>query len=173
MDVHLKNKKASVYAVGILLATVVITAFTIVLSKYVIDNFYVNFNAAVNATAEMTQAQTALQNNFMVFDYAIVIVIVILLLGLIFTSFMIPTHPVFMVINFVGIFVLVFLGMILNNAYGEFVTSDTVGNYSLFATAQQFPAVNWAVSYLPYIAAFAIFLLTIIVYTRSQGGGNY
>ena len=37
------------------------------------------------------------------------------------TSFMIPTHPIFLAINFVGIFILVFMGMIMTNVYGEIV----------------------------------------------------
>lgn len=170
------NKKGSVYGVAILMATIVIVAFTIVITKYIITEFYTAWNAEIfpevtNATAtKMITAQNYVVGGFSVFDYGITILFIVLLIGLIISSFMIPTHPIFMVINFVGIFFLVFLGMVMNNTYGEFIAG---GDATLMTTADQFPIMNWIIAYLPFIAAIAIFIVTIVVYTRSSGGGGY
>jgi hypothetical protein len=78
---------------------------------------------------------------------------------------MIPTHPIFLVINFIGIFVLVFLGMVVTNVYGELVAGTGAEYFE--ATAELFPYMNQLIIYLPYLGAIIVFITSIVMFTRS------
>jgi len=105
-----------------------------------------------------------METAFGMFDYAMVLLMVVLIVGLMITSFMIPTHPIFLVINIIGIFILVFGGMLLSNVYGEVMFgADT----TLTTAANEFPMMNFAINRLPFIGAIAIFLTSVIMYSRS------
>ena len=124
-------------------------------------------NAGGFTTTKSVEVAGTMQTNFLMFDYAMVGLTVIMLIGLMITSFMIPTHPIFVVVNVIGIFVLVFIGMILTNSYGEIVAGQ---DSMLSATADSYPKINFLMSILPYIAAVAVFLSSIIMYARGYSG---
>jgi len=141
-----------------------VIACTIVLTKYVTTTFYENWNDTASNTPEMLEAQETMLANLEGFDYGMVLLTVFLMIGLIITSFMIPTHPVFLVINIFGIFFLVFLGMVMTNVYGEFVAGD---NAVLGNAAETFTYTTFLINHLPYIAAILILITTIVMFTRT------
>jgi len=142
-------------------------SLTVILGKYILDQFYSEMNAGGFTTTKSVEVAGTMQTNFLMFDYAMVGLTVIMLIGLMITSFMIPTHPIFVVVNVIGIFVLVFIGMILTNSYGEIVAGQ---DSMLSATADSYPKINFLMSILPYIAAVAVFLSSIIMYARGYSG---
>ena len=105
--------------------------------------------------------------NFAVFDYSLVAMAVIMIIGLMVTSFLIPTHPIFVVINIIGIFILVFMGMIMTNVYGEVVSGE--GAEYLGDTADSYPLTNFMINNLAYIGAVAVAITSIIMFSRSVG----
>ena len=166
----LKAKKGSIYSIIVVMIFIVVVGFVIIMGKFIVGKFYDQMDAQIDETAEMTKAETKMLNNFVAFDYSIVIMTVILTLGLIVTSFMIPSHPIFMAVNFIGIFMLVYLGMLLNNVFGYLVAG---GSGLLTTTAEQFPKMIFLIQYLPYIAAILIFVVSIVMYSRGTANANY
>lgn len=142
-------------------------SLTVILGKYILDQFYSEMNAGGFTTPKAVEVESSMKTNFLMFDYAMVGLTVIMLIGLMITSFMIPTHPIFVVVNVIGIFVLVFIGMILTNSYGEIVAGT---DSMLSATADSYPKINFLMSILPFIAAVAVFLSSIIMYARGYSG---
>lgn len=165
--IYKKKKKAQIGNVIVMFIIIFAVSLTVILGKYILDQFYAALDAEGISTEQMNETRAAMESNYMTFDYAIVMLTVIMIIGLMVTSFLIPTHPIFLVINIVGIFILIFLGMVLTNAYGEIVSGE--GAEYLGDTADQFSLINNLMIYLPYIGAVAIFVSSIIMYSRSVG----
>jgi hypothetical protein len=97
---------------------------------------------------------------------------VAMIIGLIITSMLIPTHPIFIVFNVIGIFVLVAFGMIMTNVYADVVGGDA----GLSDVAIGFPRMNFIIQYLPFLGAICVFIMSIVMYSRGTsigGGGTY
>jgi len=106
-------------------------------------------------------------------DYAIVFLMIALIGGLLVTSFFIPSHPIFFAINILGIFVLIFIGMVISNVYGEMTASqDAVDSGLNNISTTILPKSSHLVNWLPYIGAVVIGLVSIIMYAKGSGGGG-
>lgn len=148
-----------------LMFAIFVISCTVILSKFVTTSFYDSWNSAnITNTPEMIEAQSTMLNNIETFDYGIVLLTIFLMIGLVITSFMIPTHPVFLVINIFGIFFLVFLGMVMTNVYGEFVAGD---NAIFGTTAETFTYITYIINHLPYIGAILVLITTIVMFSRT------
>lgn len=143
-----------------------VVGLTVILGKYVLDNVYDSLEAEGITTVTGNETRAAMEANFAVFDYALITMTIIMIIGLMITSFLIPTHPIFLVINIIGIFILIFLGMIMTNIYGEIVTGQ--GVEYLGDTADQFPMYNFLMNNIAFLGAIAIFITSIIIYSRSR-----
>jgi hypothetical protein len=159
-----KNKKGQITQIILLFVVIFTITVTVLIGDYILDEVYSSLDDAGINTPAMTAAQNTIQNDFAVFDYGIVVLGVALIVGLMITSFLIPTHPIFIVINIIGIFILVFLGMVMSNVYGEIVsgTDQILGDQ-----ADDMPLSNYFVTRLPYLGAIVILLTSIIMYSRS------
>lgn len=170
-----KNKKCNFLAILIIFIVIFVFGVTVVISKTISDNFLEEWNEAVDPPAEQIALQEQFTEAFLIYDWSMLFLVVGLIIGLMITSFLIPTHPVFMVINIVGIFILVAFGMVITNLYADIAGGDEM----LTETALEFPRLNFVMQYLPYIGAIAVMLATIIMYSRGTsmpyggGGGNY
>lgn len=158
----LKRKKGQVQQIAYFLVFIFIIVFTLLIAKLIM----VKFNDALVEdnihTPESQQALTDMDVAFPTFDNAILLVIVILTIGLIITSFLIPAHPIFIAVNVFGMFFLCFLGMILSNLY-----KDIIDNSADFAAVYTtFPKLTFVVNKLPWIAVILVFIATIVQYTR-------
>jgi len=165
-----KGKKAQLTQIVVFLVAIFVIGTTIILGKLVLDNFYTALDEQDLNTAEMTEAQTNIEAQYATFDYALVLFAVVLIIGMIITSFLIPSHPIFFVINVIGIFILVFIGMVLTNVYGELVAGE---NEILSDQADEFDLVNFLISKLPYIGAVVVFILSIVMFAKGYGGQPY
>jgi len=139
---------------------------TVILGKYILDQVYAGLENEGITTVVGNETRAAMEANFAVFDYALVTMAIIMIIGLMITSFLIPTHPIFLVINIVGIFILIFLGMIMTNVYGEIVSGE--GADYLGDTADQFSMFNFMMNNIAFIGAIIVFITSIIIYSRSR-----
>jgi hypothetical protein len=167
-----KNKRGQIKSVILLFVIVLVVGLTIVLGRYILTNFHTAFEDTVSGgTTNGTNALaalTAVETQYNTFDYAMVFIVVCMIIGLMVTSFMIPTHPIFAVLNLLGIFILVFVGMVMTNVYGTIVAGDDA---TLTATAGDFVMTNYLLSYLPYIGAIVILITSIIMFVRGSTQG--
>ena len=118
-------------------------------------------------TTESRQSIVDMNVAFPTFDNMILVVIILLAIGLIITSFFIPTHPIFMVVNVFGIFFLAFLGMLLSNLYADIIAEST----DLAAVYSTFPKLNFVMNQLPWIACILVFIVTIVQYSKFRREG--
>ncbi len=162
------EKRGQIQQIAFFLVLVFTIIFTLLISKYIL----VQFNDALEEddlhTTESRQALVDMDVAFPTFDNMILFVLVVLSIGLIVTSFFIPTHPIFMVINIFGIFFLAFLGMLLSNLYKDIIDEST----ELASVYSTFPKLNFAMNQLPWIAVILVFIVTIVQYSkfREEGG---
>jgi len=162
-----KSRKAQVQNVIGLFVIIITLAITIIFGRYFLGNFYDALDEGGVTTVTSNQSRDTFLANYAVFDYALTILCFVLIGGMMITSFMIPTHPIFIVVNVFGIFVLLFLGMIMTNIYGEFVAGNETA-LTIGATADQFSLTNFLMNNIAFIGAIAIALTSVITYARSQ-----
>lgn len=170
---HVNNKKGQVMQVLLFMGIIILLAMTAVFTYYIIDRFYNEFDDLGVTTPEMAQAESIMRSQVASVDYAIVFLLVALIGGLIITSFLIPSHPIFMVINVIGIFVLIFAGMIMSQVYGEVAYGETGVDLNISGAADTFKYSSFLVNYLPFLGAIILGLVTLVMYARGSGGGAY
>lgn len=159
-----QKKNGQVNQIILFFVVVFAMVVTVLLGKHILNEFYSAIDEAGINTAAMTQAQADMEEGYAVFDFSILFASIVMIIGLMISSFMIPTHPIFIVINVIGIFILVFMGMVMNNVYGELVSgADQV----LGDEADGFPLSNYLITNLPFIGAIIILITSIIMFTRS------
>lgn len=163
----LRRKKAQIQDIAFFLILIFSLVFTLLISKYIL----VEFNNALEDddlhTTESRQALVDMDVAFPTFDNMILFVLVVLSIGLIITSFFIPTHPIFLVINVIGIFFLAFMGMILSNMYKDIIDESV----ELAIVSTSFPKLNFIMNQLPWIACILVFLVTIVQYSKFRRDG--
>lgn len=149
------------YFIIILLAV----AFTILTMKYIITQFHAGINEAGFNTTQIEAVENSIVVGWEMSDYGFLMLTIGLFMLLIITTFQIPTHPAFMVINVFGIFFLVFIGMITSNFYGEVVAGEDAA-YSV--EAETFEIMNFIMSYLPFLVAGIIFVTSLVMFIRGR-----
>lgn len=164
----LRRKKAQIQQIAFFLILVFSVIFTLLVSKYILVAFDDALEEDSLHTTESRQALNDMDVAFPTFDNMILFVLVVLSIGLIITSFFIPTHPIFIVINVFGIFFLAFLGMLLSNMYADIIAEST----ELASVYSTFPKLNFVMNQLPWIACILVFIVTIVQYSkfRREGG---
>ncbi len=162
------KKKGQIEQIAFFLILIFSLVFSLLLSKYILVQFDNALEEDGLHTTESRQAIVDMNVAFPTFDNMILVVIVLLAIGLIITSFLIPTHPVFIVVNVFGIFFLAFLGMLLSNMY-----QDILGESSELAEVSgTFPKLNFVMNQLPWIAVILVFISTIVQYSKFKGEGG-
>jgi hypothetical protein len=163
-----KKHKSPGQLQNVILLFVIIFAvgITVVLGNYILTTVYDGLRDEGITTATSNEVMTQMEANFEVFDYALVLMAIIMIIGLMITSFLIPTHPIFLVINIIGIFILIFLGMIMTNVYGEIVAGE--GVEYLGDSADVYTMYNFLMNNIAFIGAIVVFITSVIVYSRSR-----
>ena len=162
-----RSKKAQLLDVITIMIIVTVVAMALMTSKYVLNQFYSALDDSGASSSPINTSRDGIEAGYAVFDFAFLFLIIGMTISLIITSFMIPSHPVFMVINLLGIFFLVLMGMVMSNVYSEFVAgADTA---PIFGTvADDYPVINFLVNYIGYIGALIVTISTIVMYARGQ-----
>lgn len=161
-----KRKKGQIEQIAFFLVLVFTLVFVLVVSKYILVEFDKALDEDGLHTTESKQSIVDMNVAFPTFDNMILVVIILLAIGLIMTSFLIPSHPIFMVVNVFGIFFLCFIGMVLSNLYADIIAEST----ELASVYSTFPKMNFIVNQLPWIAAILVFIVTIVQYSRYKSG---
>lgn len=161
------KKRGQIQDIAFFLVLIFAVVFTLLLSKYILTEFNDALEEDGLHTTESRQALVDMNVAFPTFDNMILFVIVLLAIGLIVSSFFIPTHPVFLVINVFGIFFLAFIGMLLSNMYADMIDESP----ELASVYSTFPKLNFVMNQLPWIACILVFLVTIIQYSKFRSGG--
>ena len=162
-----------VQAIAVFLVTFVIFAVTILLARHIFIQIETGINEVGNDQAD--QVFEDMDVAFSAFDSAILMIIVGLTIVLLFTSFMIPTHPIFLVINIVGLIVLVFMAGIVANVYGNIIDNPDIQqsllvNQSCVGGGCEYhlTKTTFIMTKLPWLCAIIITISTILMYAKGR-----
>lgn len=103
-------------------------------------------------------------------DYGIIILLISLTIALVITSFLIPSHPIFLAVNVLGVFILVLISMALSNVFGEIVAGEGADTFG--GIANQYPITLYVIQYLPYLSVLIITIATIVMFSKWQSGAQ-
>jgi hypothetical protein len=166
----IENKKDQVSEIAFILFTVASICICLIIAAYVYTNVGNELNGGDISTNESTAAYGKFAAAWPILDGSIIFVVLGLTIGLVVTSFLIPTHPVFFVINLVGFMVLVFIGAVYSNTYTELVNTDAT-MYNV--TTQYFAKSGYVINHLPYIAAGLVLIASLVMYAKGKNDGNW
>ena len=163
----IRNNK-QVLAIAVFLVTIVSIILTLVIAKHLFYNISDAFDEGNLNTPESEQVFEDMSVSFPIFDGAMAFVLIGLTIGLVITSFFIKTHPIFMVINIVGLIFLVFVAAILSNFFDDVVTTTELNE--TIDRGGALTGSKFIMDKLPWICAIVVFLSTAVMY--SKGGGE-
>jgi hypothetical protein len=163
------NKKGQILQVIFIMIVMVGCGVALLINQMVQSKFFEALDEGGLTTTETNITKVGMQNNYSTLDGMMIFVLVGLTIGLLITSFLIPSHPIFMVFNFFGIFFLVFIGMTLSNLYGEMIAG---ADAPFGVEAESYPATVFIIQYLPWICCIIVFLSTVIMFAKGQGGSG-
>lgn len=162
------NKKGQVMEIAFVLFLIVSVAICAVLSAYVYNAIKVNINDPAIATAESTAAYNSFESAFPLIDNGILFIVFGLTIGLVVTSFLIPTHPAFFVLNVIGFIMLVFIGAVYSNTFASIAMIDPQFENM---TNTYFDSTAYIVWKLPYIAAGLVLITSIVMFAKGKSDG--
>jgi len=170
-----KNKKAQIQSFITLIVSVTVIAITLLIAKLVYDKIGEGLNENNDfATNESVKAYQDFAVSFTIFDISMIFIVLGLTIGMVITSFFIPTHPIFMVINIIGMIFLCFMAAILANLYGEIIDVEDIQDSLNMTDAetgevtQAWGRTSFIMSRLPWICLFIVAIITIIMYAKGS-----
>ena len=155
-----KNKKGQIQQIVFVLIFITVFAISVLLGKGILDQFDSKLESGGMHTNESRASIDTFQASWASFDYLVVFVVVGLTLGLLVTSWVLPSHPVFVIVNIVGIFVLVLIAAVLANVYGE------VKESGIFAEGGDYDNIDFIMTKLPWICVVITVLSSIVLYVK-------
>lgn len=165
----LKKKNGQIIEIVALLVTFLMIALTIVFGKYILYNVGDAISTSELSTVESNASLLKFQEAYNIFDYSIMFIVFGLTIALIITSFFIDTHPVFLVINIVGLVFLVFLAAVLSNLYGSVIDTYPI-NETMELGGNDLGNTGFLMQKLPFLCAIIVFITTVVMYAKSRVG---
>ena len=160
------NKKGQIRDSIFVIVTLISIAMTMVVAGYLytqIDTGLADSGLETNISA---QAFDDFEIAFTTFDSSYAFIVIGLIIALLISSFFIPTHPVFIVINIIGLMILMFMGAIFSNLYSEFILQEGM------STVAYYPITTFIATKMPWIGSIIIFISTILMYAKAKTDGD-
>jgi hypothetical protein len=157
------SKRGILFDVVMILIVIFSMAVTLLIAKTIYDEIGDGFKESDVMSAQSITSYDEFNVSWSVFDGMIIFVLVALTIGLVITSFMIPTHPIFLVINIIGMAFIVFIAMIISSLYTEISTTADLSNASL-----SFTNTEYIMSVLPYISVAIILIASVVNWARGE-----
>lgn len=162
------NKKAQIGDIAVYIGTIAIICITLILARFIFVKVQTQINDSPFVTPEASKVFTDFDPAFAMFDQAMIFIVVGLTIGLVITSFLIPAHPVFLVINIVGLVGLTFLAGVMSNIYGKIINIPEIASVLSNTTSTDFMKTATIMENLPWICVFVVFISTVVLYSKSR-----
>lgn len=162
------NKRGQVSQIMFIITYITFVALAVILISFIVSKIMGELKTAGPSIPEVEQVKANMSTMPHYYDYTFVFLVLVLTAGLLISSFLIPTHPMFIVVNIVGIFILVIFSMILSNLFGYVATEPGFEDFAL-----QFPFTVFIMQYLPWVCVTISLLATIVMYAKSRASGGY
>jgi len=157
----------------LLIVTIVSFVFGIIMVRYVFVNVSERIEQIDPTNTDISNAYDTMNGYFVTLDYGVLFILIGLTLVLLITSFFVPSHPVFMIINIIGLVVLAIVAAVLANSYGAFIEQPGISEAMMDGGSPVFGKSTFLMTKLPWICVIIIFLSTIIMYAKGRQEGTY
>lgn len=159
------KSKSQIQEISFVIFMITSIALCFVFAAYIYGAIMPQINSPSIANINSITAYNKFQAAFPIFDNSMIFIVIGLTVGLLVTSFLIPTHPVFLIINIFGFMVLVFLSAVMSNTYFDIAAM----NPSLTNVTQvYYPHTSYIMQYLPIICCAIVGLSTLILYAKGR-----
>lgn len=160
------NKGQAVFDLVILLLIVFFIAVAALFGGYIFSQLNDEIQSDPDFDTLSKSTSNTLNTNYVtIFDNVIFFTIILLWIGLIATSFMIDTHPIFFIITIFFMIVVFIAGMALANAYEDISSDNDLSVYSQGFTKTNFIFDNFLLSLI--VIGFST---ALALYAKSGGG---
>jgi len=162
------GKKGQIQDMMFVLVVITSLAITMLIAGFL----YREIKPAITENGLATTNSTLVYNQFEIafpmFDWSMFFIVIALIMGLIVSSLFIPSSPVFLVINIVGLLALIYLGAVFSNLYGEMLDQDG-GNTTMAEVAEDYyPVITMVMKNLPYIGVILVLFASVAMYAKSR-----
>jgi len=165
------NKKGQIGDIMTVLIVITSIVLTLMLGRFVYVKIDEGLKDSGLSTVESEKAMVDMGEMFSIFDNAMIFIMIGLTIGLLVSSFLLPTHPIFLPLNIVGLIVLVFMAGIMTNLYSDIVEDPEI-NAVLTDTGSvgytDFSKSGFIMTKLPWLCAFIVFISTIVLYSKGK-----
>lgn len=165
---HKVSKKGQISDITFVMVSLTSIFITLLVAAYIYNQIDIGFSDSGIETTESAKAYDDFEVAFGIFDTSFIFITIVLIVALLISSFAIPAHPVFLVINIFGFLVLIFIGAIMSN-----LAYDVSIQEGINTSTSYFPASAYVVSKLPWIGAIMVLLSSIIMYSKVRSEGGY
>lgn len=162
------SKKAQIGDMIFVLVTIASVALTMLVGAFLYYEIKPGLNDNDFASNESIKAYNDFGVAFPMLDMSFLLIVIALIIGLLVSAMFIPTSPIFVVVNIVGLLALIFLGGIFANLYGTMLEQEGANTTMQIVATQNYPITTFIVSNLPYIGAVLVLLASIIMYSKAN-----
>jgi len=166
--VRVKKRNNQIMDIVTIIVLILVIALSLLFGKYIFSSIDNAFTEGNLHTTESAQAMDDMSVSFSLFDWGILFAMIGLTIGLLITSYFIPSHPVFVVINIVGLVFLVFIGAVLSNLYGDIVNVEGLSEARESYGGME--KTDFIMTKLPFICAFLVLISSIVMYAKGGIG---
>lgn len=168
-----KGKKGQVGEIATILIVLTSIILTLILGRYVYVQVQTGLSDSGLSTVESEKAMVDMSVMFPMFDTALIFIMLGLTGSLVIANWLLPSRPLFIGLNIVGLFILVFIAAILSNVYNEIIAveeiNDVLQNSSgIFGGGTAFGGSSWIMNQLPWICVFVVVISTIMLYAKGR-----
>lgn len=166
--VHLKQKKGDLTDTAIFVISVFVFGIMMLVLLYVVPSISNGLRGVgLNNTVAMDNAIDSLDNFVSIINYGTFFVMVGLLMSILITSFLVRSHPVFLILYVLFAPLSIILAVYLGNAYNTLAT-----NAAFTAIYSSASMINLFFENLVKITLVANFLSIIIVFSKFNTFGG-
>lgn len=162
------NKRGLIPEIAVIFAVLFIMSITFVVGRTIYDAYREKLYESDFATDDSKEVYDSFDAKFTILDNSMIFIVIALTIALVVSSFLIPSHPAFLVINLVGMIFLVLLAMIMANTNAEIVENEVLINAS-----SVFSNTSFLLNNLPWICIAVVLLASIVNFARGQVAQQY
>lgn len=161
------NKKGqAIFDLVVLIIVVFVFAVVALFGGYIYNELNDEIQADTDFSTEAKASSQSVNDGYAVwFDNAIFFTIILLWIGLLITSFMIDTHPIFFIITVIFMIFVFIVGMSVSNAYDDIVSDSDLSGYS-----SNFPKTTFIFNNFLVVLIFIGLSTAAALYAKSGGG---
>lgn len=172
-----RNKRGNVTDIAFLVVSLVFVAVFCFVGYFVFSQMTSRLvaNPQINASPDAVRALNSIDTANNKLDYFVLMIFIGMSIAIVITSWFLGGHPLFMVLYFLVLIILVVVGMVLSNTWENVTQKTNSLGYRIWGTTlDHFPITNNLLTYLPIYIVVVGFLGMVAMFGKPfmEGGGG-